>query len=51
MDGQRLTLTRVWHVPTLGKNSISLGTLDDLGYNGVLSDRELYIYRGFELVL
>ena len=39
------------HVPTLGKNLISLGTLDDLGYNGVFSDGELSIYRGSELVL
>ena len=50
-DGRKLTLTRVQHVPTLGKNLISLGTLDDLGYNGVFSHGELSIYRGSELVL
>lgn len=27
-DGRKLTLIRVLHVPTLGKNLISLGTLD-----------------------
>ena len=46
-DGQRLTLTRVRYVPTLGKNLISLGTLDDLGYNSVFLDGELFIYQRF----
>ena len=50
-DGRKLTLTRVRHVPALGKNLISLGALDDLGYNGAFSDGELSIYRGLELVL
>ena len=51
-DGRRLTLTRVQRVPALGKNMISLGALDDLGYNnGELSDKELSIYKGSNLVL
>ena len=37
-DRRKFILTRVRHVPTLGKNLISLGSLDDLGYNGVFSD-------------
>ena len=49
-NGWRLTLTRMRHVPTLGKNLISLDTLNDFGYNGVFSNWELSIYRGSELV-
>ena len=37
-NGWRLTLTRMRHVPTLGKNLISLDTLNDFGYNGVFSN-------------
>ena len=43
-DRRKLTLTRVRHVPALGKNLISLGTLDDLGYTIVFLDGELSIY-------
>ena len=44
-------MTSVRYVPALGKNLISLRTLDDLGYKGMFSDEKLSIYRGSELVL
>ena len=51
VNGWRLTLIRMRHVPALGKNMISLGILDDFGYHDVFSKGELSIYKGSELVL
>ena len=51
VDGRRLTLTRVRHVPALGKNLISLGTLDDLGFSGKFYNGELSVFKGSKLIL
>ena len=39
------------HVPALGKNLISLGTLDDLGFKGEFSNGEVSVFKGSNLIL
>ncbi|CAO2832458.1 unnamed protein product [Amaranthus hypochondriacus] len=51
VDGKRLTLTRVRHVPTLGKKLISLEILDDLGLVENYVMGELSVFKDSKLVL
>ena len=49
--GRRVTLTKVRHVPALGKNLISLGTLDNLALKGEFSNGEVSVFKGSTLIL
>ena len=50
-DGRKVTFTKVRHVPTLEKNLILLGTLDDLGLKGEFSNGEVSVFKGLDLIL
>ena len=50
-DERKVTLNKVRHVPALGKNSISLGTLNDLGFKGEFSNGEMNVFKGSDLIL
>ena len=51
VDGIRLTLIKVRHVPALRKNFISLGTLHNLVLKGEFCIGELSVFKGLDLIL
>ena len=50
-DGMKSTLKEVRHVPDLKINLISLGTLDESGYNFKVENRKLTISKGAMVIM
>lgn len=50
-SGKRVTLTRVRYIPSLKRNLISLGVLDDLGCVYEVSSGKMNVFRNGNLVL
>lgn len=50
-DGKQVILTNVRHVPDMGKNLISLGSLEAKGFKYAAEDGTLTVRRGSEIVM